>query len=503
MTFRRQTRMGPRILAFIALVLVVLAVGKVILERRASTVSGTVYDEYTGAPLAGAVVRWDTLETRTNAAGRFTLIGVNTALRDKPIALSADEHASLDMPSNQDEAKLYLRPDTISGTVSDKAGKPIPGTRVVSGTVSAEADAQGEFYLKGVSQDPNIRVAAPGYRVVTLQPGRQQRVEVRLEPLVVRGLYIGFGTMALPERREAAIREAERFGLNAVVLDIKSDRGLVNSELATPLSEGIGASVKQSYDLAATLRDLKARGFYTIARLVVFKDRFLGLAHPEIAVREDGELYLDCEDQHWLDPFSEKAWDYNLDLAQNAARMGFDEIHFDYLRFPSDCVQGSLTYSQEVTSESQRAAIEGFLERAHQRLRPLGVSLSAAVFGLTTVQDDIGIGQFIGDIARHVDYVSPMVYPSTWRSGAFDSEYPAAEPYRIVKLSVGSAVERLKDTGAKVRPWLQAFNDYKARQLPYGWPEIETQIKAAQEAGALGWLLWNPAADYSLGSPSP
>ena len=415
------------------------------------------------------------------------------------MVVSADEYETQRAPSDADPARVELRPNIVLGRVVDQAGEPIGNAWVASAEIATRTGSDGHFRLEGVPRDPVVRIMAAGHRTYALWPEEERWIEARLEPFVARGLYIGFGAVGLRQSREALVQRAEKLGLNAIILDVKSDRGLVNASVASPLSEEIGASVQQPEDLEAVVRSLKARGFYLIGRIVVFKDTPLAWARPELAVRAGSGLYRDCEEQLWVDPSSREGWDYNIDLALNAAKIGFDEVQFDYVRFPSDCIRGALGYSQAPTPQRQRAAIEGFLEAATQRLKPAGVFLAADVFGLTTIEEDIGIGQSIEGIAQHVDYVSPMVYPSTWRSGAFGAAYPPAEPYRIVHGSVKQAVERLRGTPAKVRPWLQAFNDYQQQKLAYTHTEIAAQITAAQDAGALGWMLWDPHGRYPLG----
>lgn len=503
MRFRRRSRRGPKVLALLAVLSLLLVGAKATAERIASTVSGTVSDEYLGTPVEGALAQWKGIQARTDGKGAFILVGVDKSQADQLLSISADEYETMTVPAQQSDLRLTLRPDTIYGRVVSPTGDPVPRARVVSVGAYAETDDQGEFRLKGVPRDPTLQITAPGYRVATVRPEHARKVDAKLEPFVARALYMGFGMLSLPGVSDAIVQKAVRAGLNSIVVDIKSDRGFVQEALATDLSKEVGASVTQPEELPVLLRRLRERGFYTIARLVVFKDTQVALGKPAMAVKVGGALYRDCEDQYWLDPFNRDAWNYNLDLAEKAAKLGFQEVQFDYTRFPSDCVLGQLVFSKEPTPEAQQAAIEGFLEAAAGRLKPLGVLLSADVFGLTAMEDDIGIGQVMEGIAKQVDYVSPMVYPSTWRIGSFGSDYPPSEPYRIVNLSLKRAVERLKASPAKVRPWLQAFDDYQRLKLRYGAKEVEAQIQAAQDANVLGWMLWDPFGSYDQLSPAP
>lgn len=495
MDFRRRRR-GPRRLTLILLTTLLLVGGKLLFDRCTTTVSGAVLDEYSEQPVAGALVQWEQLTTTTEKKGQFLLVGVDGGRSTRPLTISAKGYETAEIPITWSSLDVRLRPNVLSGAVVSQAGQPVPGAWVAVGETEATTDADGFFELGDIPRDPQVGVGAPGYRPVVLQPGRDLQVEVRLEPLVSYGLYLGFGYLAQPQQREAIVRRGRELGLNTLVVDVKSDRGFVHTVFAPPESLEAGASTLSPEDLPEFLRGLRNQGWYLIARLVVFKDNLIAQAHPDLAIMTRRGLYVDCEGQRWLDPFKGKAWEYNLELAERAAKAGFQEVQFDYTRFPSDCVSEPLQYAQEVTPKVQQQTIQGFLELARKRLHALGVATSVDVFGLTTVEEDIGIGQVIEGIAKHVDYVSPMVYPSTWRPGSFGSDYPPAEPYRIVHLSVKRAVERLKELPARVRPWLQAYNDYQRRGLPYSHEEIVAQINATKDAGAPGWLLWDPYGLY-------
>jgi hypothetical protein len=322
---------------------------------------------------------------------------------------------------------------------------------------------------------------------------------------VVKGIYLSFYTVGWDERREHLLGLVDKTELNAVVLDVKSDQGLVNAALGVPLSREIGAEVNLVKDMPGLLSRLKDKSVYTIARIVVFKDKVLASKRPDLAVKDagTGRVYVDCEDQLWVDPYSREVWDYNLSIAEQAARLGFDEIQFDYIRFPSDCVRGGLVYTEESTPQSRMAAVEGFLAAASARVKPLGVFVGADTFGWTMArEDEMGIGQLIEGVAKHLDYLCPMVYPSTWGDGSLGIDYPAAQPYDIVYRSLRLGMERVGAVPTlRVRPWLQDFHDYNARKIRYGAWAVKQQMKAAQDANTLGWMLWNAGAVYTEDGP--
>ena len=503
MDFRHRRRRGPRRLAVIAVLVVLLVVGKFAYDRYTTTVSGAVVDEYTGQPVVGALVEWEERITQVTEEGRFELPGVDRSSPVKTLTVSQDGYETVEEDILWGEQVVQLRPNVITGRVESAAGEPVANAWLTLNGEEILIGSSGDFRLDDVPRDPAIAIGAPGYLPVLLEPSNDLTMEVRLEPLVSRGIYLGFGYLNLKDRREAIVKKGKDLGLNTLVIDIKSDRGLVHAAIAPEMAKKAEATTSEPRDLPQFLRSLRDDGWYLIARVVVFKDTPIAVENPDMAIKgPGGGLYVDCEGQRWLDPYSEQAREYILDMSERTAALGFHEIQFDYVRFPTDCIPGELVYAQPNTPENQRKAIEEFLREARKRLHPLGVTISADVFGLTTVEEDVGIGQVIEGIAEHVDYVSPMVYPSTWLPGSFSSDYPPAEPYRIVNLSVGRAVQRLEDYGAKVRPWLQAYDDYQGQGLPYGHDEIVAQIDASTEAGAQGWLLWDPFGYYAVNDDS-
>jgi hypothetical protein len=248
------------------------------------------------------------------------------------------------------------------------------------------------------------------------------------------------------------------------------------------------------------LADLKARGVYTIARIVAFKDDALAHSRPSWAVQDTrtGRPWMDNEKLAWVDPFREEVWEYVIAVAKEAAQKGFDEIQFDYVRFPTDGKLGVARYAKANTKENRLAAISAFLAKAREELAPLGVFLAADIFGYTAFnENDTDIGQRVEELAPHLDYVSPMVYPSGYHRGIPGFQNPVEHPYQVVYESVRLIRKRAAHTGVRVRPWLQDFRDYAFDRRLFGVPEIRAQIKGAADGGAVGWMLWNPRNDYT------
>ncbi|WP_279117455.1 putative glycoside hydrolase [Acidithiobacillus thiooxidans] len=270
-----------------------------------------------------------------------------------------------------------------------------------------------------------------------------------------------------------------------------------------PLATEIGAQKMITIKhIQRLMDDLHQEGIYTIARIVVFKDNVLALARPDLAVRTaGGAIWKDREGLAWTDPFSKQVWDYNIDVAVAAAKDGFDEIQFDYVRFPD---AKGLMFSEPNTRQNRVAAITGFLADARKRLIPYNVFLSADIFGYVIWNlNDTGIGQNLEEMAQQVDYISPMLYPSGFQYGIPGYPNPVLHPHQIVYLSLRKAEERTGLPPVRFRPWLQAFRDYAFGGQPFGGKEIATQIDAAQTFGSDGWMLWNPRNVYTTaGLPS-
>jgi len=362
----------------------------------------------------------------------------------------------------------------------------------VSYSSFVQSDAQGVFRVK--PGDP-LRLRAPGYRRRDI-PAAALTPVVELEPFAPKALYLsvfGVGTSAL---RDPALRLIEETELNAVVIDVKGDRGLVPYRSAVPLAAQVGAQdVITIEDPTALLAGLRRKGIYTIARIVVFKDDPLARSRPQLAVKDGaGRVWHDGERLAWTDPFLPEVWDYNLALAIEAARHGFDEIQFDYVRFPD---APGLTFARPSTADSRVHAIEGFLAEARRRLAPYNVFLAADVFGYVCWnQGDTGIGQVLETLVGHLDYLSAMLYPSSFQFGLPGYRNPVAHPAEIVALSLARAAERTRLPAVRFRPWLQAFPDYAFDHRPFGAAEIRAQIGAAERFGANGWMLWNPHNVY-------
>ena len=456
-----------------------------------------VVDAKNGQGLAGVRIEADAGVIETEADGKVAVMVLpGTRLTFERFGYRS---TTLDY-QGEERLQVALQPVGLAGTLVDKS-TGLPVTRAViqafepgsSDPILCEPDEQGRFLLEEPGEIERIRIKAPGYRLTTITLEGSPVVDVQLEPFVAKGIYIPFGRLADPARLEKLLQLVEDTDLNTVVIDVKSDRSWLAWRSEVPLARETNAYQENVTDLREVVRTCHERGIYVIARMVIFKDNLLAKTRPDWAAKwANGTLYHDYEGLAWMDPFRQEVRDYNLALTREIAAMGVDEIQYDYVRFPSDGVRG-VVYSQDDDAESRTDAIVEMARQAHDALAATPVYFSVDVFGLTPWVEppsDMGIGQRLADIAAYADYVSPMLYPTTFTRGNLGYDVPGNYPYEIVYHSVMQCLER---TDTPVRPWLQA---YSIGPFQYGPVEQLLQIRAADEAGSTGWLFWHAGTVY-------
>lgn len=395
----------------------------------------------------------------------------------------------------------------IEGTVRDAStGRPLVNATVVTdlpaGNTSVRTDDEGHFSFAPSVSLTKISARAPGYTRLELAVQGTAPVSLSLAPLRPKALYLSVYGIGSGTLRADALKLIEETELNALVIDVKDDRGLVPYRSAALAAAGLPQGVVTVADMPSLVKSLHARHLYLIARIVTFKDEPLAAAHPQWAVRDaHGAVWKDRESLSWIDPFRRDAWDRSLALAEEAAQLGFDEVQFDYLRFPD---AKGLVFAGPDTEEKRIAAIDGFLDAAQRRLLRYNIFISADIFGYVAWNtDDTHIGQQLEAIVQHVDYLSLMLYPSGFTFGIPGHRDPVAAPYDIVHESLQRAQRRTGLSGVRFRPWLQAFRDYAFDKRAFGEREIRQQIDAADAAGTDGWMLWNPHNRYDDGGLAP
>jgi hypothetical protein len=389
---------------------------------------------------------------------------------------------------------------TVTGRVRDAEGRPLAGASVVANGKELRTDAEGAFALGSVPANASLMVKSAGYAKVTVAPTRGA-VDVTLKPQTVKAAYLTYYGFADRQIRGRVLDLIARTELNAMVIDVKGDRGWIPYRTDVPLALAAGAQgpvILKDFD--GMLADLRARGIYTIARIVVFKDNVLAHHRRDLAIVDarTGKPWIDRENLAWVDPFRAEVWDYNIAIAREAIRKGFDEVQFDYVRFPTDGKLAAARYAKPNSKDTRLPAIAGFLARARAELGPMGAFVAADVFGYTAFnENDTDIGQRIEELAPHLDYICPMVYPSGYQVGIPGYRNPVLHPYQIVHESVRLIRKRAAGLPVQVRPWLQDFKDYAFDKRIFGVPEVRAQIKGADDAGGRGFMLWNPKNDYT------
>jgi hypothetical protein len=389
---------------------------------------------------------------------------------------------------------------TYTGKVVDAVSKaPIEGAPVTLGDKMVRTDKEGAFSIEGSGD--KLRLRAVGYerKDVPLSEVSGPNAELPLKPLKVKGLYLSTYGAASRKIREAALEVLERNNMNALVIDVKGDRGFIPFKVDIPLAEQVGAQKTiLNKDYPAFIKKLKDRNIYLIARIVTFKDNLLATAHPEWAVKtQGGGLFRDRERLHWADAFHKQVWDYNIAVAKAAAEMGYDEIQFDYVRLPDN---RGVIFPEKSNIANRTKVIDGFLEAAYKALIPYNVFVAADVFGYVPWNEgDTGIGQQIVDVTKAVDIVSLMTYPSGYHLGIPKYRNPVKNIYQVVYLTQKMAIDRTKASPLHFRPWLQAFRDYAYGGGNFEEDRMKLEIKAADDSGASGWMFWNAGNIYPKG----
>lgn len=381
--------------------------------------------------------------------------------------------------------------------VGSTTGEPLSGAFVTLDDSVVRTNDDGVFHVRG--EGDTLGVRAYGHRRKQIPVSRLSAAgnQVALDWFKPKALYLSFYGIGNRGLREAAVGLIRRTELNALVIDVKGDRGMIAYRSAVPLAAQIGAqNLITIPDLPGLVKNLHDQGIYVIARIVVFKDNPLATARPDLAVRyAGGAIFHDREHLAWGDPFKQEVWNYNIAVAVEAAKAGFDEIQFDYVRLPD---ARGLSYERPWTLANRVSAVDGFLSAARRALVPYNVFLGADIFGYVIWNlDDTKIGQMLPNVLGIADYVCPMLYPSGFQFGIPGYRNPVQHPYEIVNLSLMRALERTHVPSIRFRPWIQGFRDYAFGGKHFGGAEIRAQIDAAQKAGSDGWMLWNPNNRYS------
>lgn len=496
-----------------------------------STLTGIVTDQYSGTPLADVVVSAGDVTAKTDAQGMYSLKNVTTR---NAVTYTLDGYATQTSDaSTTAKVDITMRPDVLKGTIVDGSdGTPIRHATIVAteditkpGVASVRIDnTDGAFVLKGLPEKGFVFVLAPGYRklVVPIKQG-EIPAQFKMERFVTKAVYITAAVASNPTLVQKFFDNIDRTELNAIVIDLKSDLrddlGLVYYDSQVPLVKELGLSYNH-YDIHAIIAEAKKRNIYTIARVHMFShDNVLAEAKPEWAAQDriKGGIFYDYPTSTikyaWLDPFNENVWDYNIALSVEAALAGFDEVNFDYIRFPSlefganDAERLKLS-KENVTDEQRFENIKKVLNRAQPAINAAGAYLSVDVFGFTTEAPIGMIGQSIPIMGETTDYICPMVYPSHYGPGYMGFDNPASHPYDVILGTMQLGLKQMSDsTRARLRPWLQDFTLIWVPDdqiVEYGAAEVRAQINAVAAANTnAGWLLYSSDNSYTYSALDP
>lgn len=376
-------------------------------------------------------------------------------------------------------------------------GRAVGATAVTVDHQPADVDGDGTFSVSLPSVPATVHVvardeagnnSARSHSVVVRHPGMR----------AVHMSALGWTSTALRDPVLAMAREGR---IDTVQLDIKDESGEIGYLSRVPLAREIGAT-RDHYDAKAVVDDLHAAGLRVVGRLVAFRDPILAKASWRAG--KTNRVLQTTGGQPWSGSYGDYAFTnfadpdvvaYNVALAEEAAELGFDDILYDYVRRPEGALSRMRIPGLRGTPEQ---AIVDFLATTRAAVRPHGAYLGASVFGIA-VQHPTAVAQDIPAIAEHVDYVAPMVYPSHWGPGEYGVARPESQPYEITTRSVAAFTGQVRGTGAQVIPWLQAFS----LAHPYGSAEVAAQVRAAADAGASSFLLWDPACRYDPAAPPP
>jgi hypothetical protein len=395
-------------------------------------------------------------------------------------------------------------------TTPDRRAEPatVQGDgNTTSANASTPARAASDTIDRAV---PNIAARAVADTDTTVRP----RVVVPEHPtppvldslikgtLPARGLYV-FRFAANAHRLRHLIGIADSTEINALIIDVKDEFGL-NYESSDPMLKKNAGLQAKAHNLRALVDTIRAHGILPVARIVVFKDSVTARNNPEHTIRKaNGTAWHDKKGQTWVNPYANAIWEYNFRVAEEAIRMGFGEIQFDYIRFPEPYKSLPPQVFPEQNGRTKPQVLGEFLSTARNRFAKLGVRTTADIFGLvTTVGGTLEVGQKWEPIAQSVDVVLPMVYPSHYPPGSFQLPHPNADPYNVVHIAISRARERDEKLGIKgehVRPWLQAFSIGNPK---YGPHELEEQKRGVYDAGFDGWVLWEPGSRYDKFLPA-
>lgn len=419
-----------------------------------------------------------------------------------------EQAAEVAEPLDQSEITRIPGPQEDEETAQKDSAGDAPPADEVQGDQQEPPEADN---VQSTENESDAQTAEPGQEEAEPTPGEaldKYLADDPRTPVEAKGIFVTGAVAGTEKTMPALTQMVENSSLNAMVIDVKNDAGEVTYKMGLPLSQETGAETRYVSDMPQLLRQLKEKGIYLIARIVAFKDPILAEQKPEYAVKNaDGSVFHDNNGLAWVNPYNEEVWDYLIDLSKQAAEIGFDEIQYDYIRFSTAKGISEADFGTESEGKTKQDAINGFLTRAYETLAPMGVYVSADVFGTIICNESDGrlIGQDYVEMAKHCDYICPMVYPSHYVDHAYGIAVPDAKPYDLIYAAVADGESKLNKARkmdasvhlAKQRPWLQAFTaTWVKGHITYRGKQLQDQVAGAADAGVQEWLLWNASNNY-------
>jgi hypothetical protein len=371
-------------------------------------------------------------------------------------------------------------------------------------------------FMPGEWQDGTVHAAAT---TTPAAPEVPKAAHVKT-PAAVKGIYMSQCVVGTPSFRDSLIKFIDTTELNSVVIDIKDFSGTISFRPADGSFKDISIVSCGAHDMEEFIASLHEKNIYVIGRITVFQDPTYAKSHPDQAVQKaGGGVWKNYGGLAFVDVGAKPFWDYIVKLSEESYAIGFDELNYDYIRFPSDGDLKSAVFSYDA-GKSKEQALEEFFKYLHAQVAPLGVTMSADLFGYVTVHtDDLGIGQILERALPYFDYIMPMVYPSHYNAGFAGLKNVNSDPYKVVYVSMVDAVTRTVATSTinytfdgialastspqlytkvsfdkqKMRPWLQSF-DYP---VPYTPTMVADQIRATEDAGLNSWVFWDAGNKYT------
>ncbi len=384
-------------------------------------------------------------------------------------------------PKQTTDTYCYMESDSITGDMENPA------------EISPEMTAAADTTKLPFSKD-SILIQSRG--------GSPSDCKLLVPPIKVKGIYIT-GAMAGTKNMSNLVELVTSTEMNAIVLDIKNDGGNVTYKIEYEDAKEIGACIRYVKDMPALIKELHEKGIYVIGRIVCFKDPILAKKRPELAlVKADGSPVSDGKGNPWVNPFKKGVWEYICGLAEQATKDGFDEIQFDYVRFPIGTDANQANYGVDLTTYSREQGLTDFFAYVEKRLHAKGIIFGADLFGtvIGSTTDRDRTGQDYIRIASMTDNICPMIYPSHYANKTFGLDVPDAHPYTCIKKALELSQEQLSRDSlpkARVRAWLQCFSaPWVKGHINYGSAQIKQQIQGVYDAGYDEWILWNASNHY-------